>query len=77
MNQSNSYDIPITNKEEKGGAVSTQGSFAYWKQHNGFPLPFLFPFFFFLPPTGEAISLGGLSGTAQNTESLTLTHTLA
>ena len=52
MNEFNSYDVPITNKEEKGGAVLTQGSLAYSKQHNGFP------FFFSLPPTGEAIFWG-------------------
>ena len=62
------------NKEEKGGTVSTQGSLAYSKQHNGFRLSFLF---FFLPPTGEATFGGGVSGTTQNTESLRLTHTLA
>ena len=33
MNEFNSYDIPITNKEEKGGAVSTRGSLAYSKPH--------------------------------------------
>ena len=36
----------------------------------------LFPFLF-VPPTGEAIFSGGVSGTTQNTESLRLTHTLA
>ena len=33
--------------------MSTQGSLAYSKQHNGFP------FFFSLPPTGEAMFWGG------------------
>ena len=69
MSEFSSYDIPITNKEEKGGAVSTQGSLAYSKQHNGFPL-FFFPFH-------RSNFLGEVSGTTQSTESLRLTHTLA
>ena len=58
MNEFNSYDIPITNKEEKGGAVSTQGSLAYSKEHNGFPF-FLSFFFSFSPPQEKQFSGGG------------------
>ena len=76
MNELNSYDIPITNKDEKGGAVSTQGSLAYSKQHNGFPSFFLI-FFSLSPPHRRSNFLGRVSGTPQNTESLRLTHTLA
>ena len=71
MNEFNSYDMPITNKEEKGGAVSTQGSLAYSKQHNGFPLFFLFSS---SPPQEKQFSGGGVWHHA---ESPRLTHTLA
>ena len=67
MNEINSYDMPITNKEEKGGAVSTQGSLAYSKQHNGFRLSF-FLFFSLSPPRQEKqfSGGGGVSGTTEN-----------